>query len=151
MPLTSNHQIKFSALNRSAKNEVTAVGTIENSALTNDEVTASYSYFGKDFRSTFSYEILDMVYGIPGSPEGHIDGVDIVLNKNTQRFNFHKEVSLFNFKTFDIDQRFINTIIQNLKRFSFSSVILKQDVLSVQHAQTARFTVWFTISVLETS
>ena len=133
VPLTSSHQIKFSALNRSTKDEVTAVGTIENSALTNDEITASYSYFGKDFRSTFSYEILDMVYGIPGSPEGHIDGVDIVLNKNTQRFNFHKEVSLFNFKTFDIDQRFIKyDHSESEKGSSFPSVILEQDVLSIQ-------------------
>ena len=68
-----------------------------------------------------------------GSPEGHIDGVDIVLNKNTQRFNFHKEVSLFNFKTFDIDQRFIKyDHSESEKGSSFPSVILEQDVLSVQ-------------------
>ena len=27
-----------------------------------------------------------MLYGIPGSPEGHIDGVDIDLNKNVKNF-----------------------------------------------------------------
>ena len=32
-----------------------------------------------------------MLYGIPGSPEGHIDGVDIDLNKNTQKFHFQKK------------------------------------------------------------
>ena len=147
--MTSSHQIKFSALNRSTKDEVTAVGTIENSALTNDEITASYSYFGKDFRSTFSYEILDMVYGIPGSPEGHIDGVDIVLNKNTQRFNFHKEVSLFNFKTFDIDQRFIKYDHSESEKGLLISICYLRARCSVRskYAQTARFTIWFIISV----
>ncbi len=133
VPVTSSHQIRFSALNRSTSDEVTAFGTIKNSALTNDELTASYSYFGKNFRSTISYDILDMIYGIPGSPEGHIDGVDIVLNKNTQRFNFHKETSLLNFETFDIDQRFIRyNHSESEKGSSFPSVILEQDVMSVQ-------------------
>ena len=49
-----------------------------------------------------------MIYGIPGSPEGHIDGVDIDLNKNTQKFHFHKEISFLGFQTLDIDQRFIS-------------------------------------------
>ena len=74
-----------------------------------------------------------MKYGIPGSPEGHIDGVDIDLNKNTQRFNFHKEISLMGFQTLDIDQRYIMyDHSESEKGSSFPSVILEQKVLSIQ-------------------
>ena len=133
LPINYKNQFKFSILNRNTSDERSPNETIENSALTNNELTGSYSYYGKDFRSTISYETLDMEYGIPGSPEGHIDGVDINLNKNTQRFNFHKEISLMGFQTLDFDQRFIMYDHSETEKGNSSpSVILEQKVFSVQ-------------------
>ena len=39
-----------------------------------------------------------MDYGIPGSLEGHIDGVDIKMSKRSFRINFHQDISFLNFK-----------------------------------------------------
>ena len=65
-------------------------------------------YFGNDFYSSFSLERFNTDYGIPGSPEGHINGVDISMYRNTQKFNFHKDISIAGFQTFDLDQRYID-------------------------------------------
>ena len=43
-----------------------------------------------------------MDYGIPGSPEGHISGVDIKMNKTTQKFNYHQDIDFNGFETFDL-------------------------------------------------
>ena len=108
LPIGYKNQFRFSLLERDSKNQRTPVRVLENTALSNRELVGSYSYFGQKFRSTISFEKIDMIYGIPGSPEGHIDGVDIDLNKNTQKFHFHKEISFLGFQTLDIDQRFIS-------------------------------------------
>ena len=134
VPLNYNHQFKFSFLNRNAQDEKSSIGPIENTALSNDEITANYSYFGKNSRSTFSYEQLKMNYGIPGSPEGHIEGVDIEMNKNTQKINIHRDISFMDFQTLDIDQRYIKYIhTESEKGSSYPSVILDQEVFSLQN------------------
>ena len=48
-----------------------------------------------------------MDYGIPGSPEGHINGVDLKLSKNTQELNYHQDIDFRGFETLNIDQSFI--------------------------------------------
>ena len=36
---------------------------------------------------------INMDYGIPGSLEGHIDGVDVKMTKRSQKLNYHKDVN----------------------------------------------------------
>ena len=133
IPINYQHQLRFSLLGRKAGNQISPIGALANTALSNYEVTGSYSYFGKDFHSTFSYEKIDMNYGIPGSPEGHIDGVDIDLNKSTQKFIFHRDISFLGFQTLDIDQRFIDYEHSELEKGnSYASVILDQQIFSLQ-------------------
>jgi len=121
-------------LMRSAGDQISPIGSLENTAFSNQEGTVSYSFFGKDYRSTFSYEQLKMNYGIPGSPEGHIDGVDIDLKKRTQKFNLHKDISFLGFQTLDIDQRFIMYgHIESEKGSSYPSVLLDQQIFSLQN------------------
>ena len=134
LPLNYNHQLRFSLLNRNTGDQISPIGPLANTALSNLEVTGSYSYFGKDYRSTFSYGQLAMNYGIPGSPEGHISGVDIDMNKNTQKFNVHKDISFMGFQTLDIDQRFISYgHTESEKGSSNPSVILDQQIFSLQN------------------
>lgn len=134
LPLTNKHQLRFSLLRRNAGDQTSPIGTLTNTALTNHEVTGSYTYFSKNYRSTFSYEQIAMDYGIPGSPEGHIDGVDIVMNKNTQKFHVHKDISFLGFQTLDIDQRFISYgHVEKEKGSSYPSVILDQQIFSLQN------------------
>ncbi len=134
LPLNYKHQLRFSFLHRNAGDQSSPIGALANTALSNHEVTGSYTYFGKDYRATFSYEQIAMDYGIPGSPEGHIDGVDIGMNKNTQKFHVHKDISFLGFQTLDIDQRFISYgHVEKEKGSSYPSVILDQQIFSLQN------------------
>ena len=132
-PIKDKNQLKFSLLKRNSGDQISPIGTLENTALSNNEVTGSYTYFGTDYRATFSLEQIAMDYGIPGSPEGHISGVDIAMNKNTQKFNIHRDISLLGFETLDIDQRFISYGHTESEKFiSTPSVILDQQIFSLQ-------------------
>jgi len=134
LPLNYKHQLRFSLLSRNTGDQISPIGPLANTALSNLEVTGSYSYFGKDYRSTFSYGQLAMNYGIPGSLDGHISGVDIDMNKNTQKFNVHKDISFLGFQTLDIDQRYINYGHTELEKgSSYPSVILDQQIFSLQN------------------
>ena len=134
LPIGPKNQFRFSVLGRNASDQKTPVGALKNTDLLNREFVGSYSYFGQKSRATISFEKLDMSYGIPGSPEGHIDGVDIDLNKNTQKFHLHKEISFIGFKTFDVDQRFINYgHTESEKESANPSVILEQQLFSLQN------------------
>jgi hypothetical protein len=93
LPIKNQQQLRFSYLSRNTGNQASPNEILENTALSNLEVTGSYSYFGKASRSTLTLEQITMNYGIPGSDEGHINGVDIEMNKKTQKFNFHKDIS----------------------------------------------------------
>ena len=129
----NNHQLRFSSLRRKTGNQRTPVGVLDNTELSNYEVTGSYSYFGKANRSTLTLEQIFMDYGIPGSYEGHIDGVDIKMKKNTQKFNYHQDISFLGFQIFDIDQRFINYEHTEFEKGIFNpSVIMNQDIFSIQ-------------------
>ncbi len=133
IPIKNRHQLKFSLLGREAGNQISPIGELANTSLSNQEITGSYSYFGKDYRATFSYEQIDMMYGIPGSPEGHISGVDIDLDKRTQKFNLHKDIEFLGFQALDIDQRFIDYgHTESEKGSSNPSVILDQQIFSLQ-------------------
>ena len=108
LPISDKHQLKFSLLRRSADNQTTPLGVLDNTGLSNNELSASYSLFGKSHRTIISYERLRMGYGLPGSPEGHIKGVNLKMDKSSQKLNHHKDISFFGFETFDLDQRFIS-------------------------------------------
>ena len=133
-PLNYKHQLRLSLLSRNTGDQTSPIGPLVNTALSNHEITGSYSYFGNDYRSTFSYEQIAMDYGIPGSVEGHIDGVDIDMNKNTQKFNLHKDISFMGFQTLDIDQRYIKYGHTEFEKGSSNpSVILEQQSFLLQN------------------
>ena len=133
LPINEQHQLRLSLLERYSDNQNSPVGVLDNTDLSNNELAVSYSYFGKSQRSTLSYEQTKMDYGIPGSPEGHIDGVDIKMSKSSQKYNYHKDISLLNFLTFDLDQRFINyNHSEFVKDAASPSVSMGQKIFSLQ-------------------
>ena len=132
LPFKSSHQMRLSFLSRKLGNQISPVGVLANTQSDNQEVHGSYSYFGDNFYSTFSLERFDLDYGIPGSPEGHIGGVDIAMFRNTQKLNFHKDISIFGFQTLDIDQRYIDyEHSESVKGATYPSVILAQQIFSL--------------------
>ena len=80
-----------------------------------------------------SYEQLKMDYGLPGSPEGHIDGVNLKMDKHSQKLNHHRDISFLGFQTFDLDQRFINyNHSEYVTGSNFASVSMGQNLFSLQ-------------------
>ena len=133
-PFKNDHQLRFSFLNRDLGNQISPkpYGSLKNTQSINQELHGSYMYFGNDFYSSFSLERFNTDYGIPGSPEGHINGVDISMYRNTQKFSFHKDISLAGFQTFDIDQRYIDyRHSESVTGSSYASVILAHQILSL--------------------
>ena len=49
-----------------------------------------------------------MDYGIPPSEEGHINGVNIELIKNTFELNLHSDISVNDFNQFDLKYNYID-------------------------------------------
>ncbi len=132
-PASSQHQFRFSVLDRYAGDQSSPAGVLDNTSLSNSEWSFIYSYFGKAHRSTMFYDQTKMDYGIPGSPEGHINGVDIKMNKSSQRYNYHKDISFMNFQTIDLDQRYINyNHSEYVKGSNFASVSMGQNLFSLQ-------------------
>ncbi len=133
-PINDKNQLRFSLLKRNAGNQISPIGALENTALSNNEFTGSYMYFGSDYLANLSFEQITMDYGIPGSLEGHISGVDLNMNKNTQKFNFHKDIRLMGFQTLDIDQRYISySHTESEKSSIYPSVIMDQQIFSLQN------------------
>ena len=133
-PFKNDHQLRFSFLNRDLGNQISPkpYGALKNTQSINQELHGSYMYFGNDFYSSFSLERFNTDYGIPGSPEGHINGVDISMYRNTQKFIFHKDISLAGFQTFDLDQRYIDyRHSESVTGSSYESVILAHQILSL--------------------
>ena len=133
-PFKGNHQLSFSLLNRILGNQISPepYGTLKNTQALNREIHSNYMYFRNDFYPSFSLERFETDYGIPGSPEGHINGVDISMYRNTQKFSFHKDISISGFQTFDVDQRYIDySHSESVTEDSYPSVILSHQILTL--------------------
>ena len=96
-----------------------------------------------------SYEQLKMDYGLPGSPEGHIDGVNLKMDKYSQKLNHHRDISFLTFQTFDLDQRFINyNHSEYVTGSDYASVSMGQNLFSLQgKACGGAINLGFTISI----
>ena len=133
-PIGNRLQFRFSVLNRKAGNQTSPDKILENTGLSNNEIMGSLSYFGKTDQYTFSLDKIVMNYGIPGSTEGHIDGVDIKMTKRTQKFNYHKDLTILGFNRLDIDQRFISYSHSEYEnKNEYSSVSLGQNIIFIQN------------------
>ena len=54
------------------------------------------------------------------------------MKRNTQKFNFHKDISIAGFQTFDLDQRYIDyRHSESVTGSSYESVILAHQILSL--------------------
>ena len=107
VPMNKNN-FRFSFQDRNAGNEMTPIGELKNTSLNNTEWFLGMTRYNDGGRGTVTIENVKMDYGIPGSPEGHISGVDLNMYKTTQKLNYHKDINFKGFETLDIDQKFIN-------------------------------------------
>ena len=131
-PWGSNN-IRFSTQARKTSNQITPIGELENTSINNQEAFIGISRIGESRRGVFSFERVLMDYGIPGSPEGHINGVDLKLSKNTQELNYHQDIDFGGFETINIDQSFIFYSHSEYESSSSSPAVrLSQNILSLK-------------------
>ncbi|MEC9436682.1 MAG: carboxypeptidase-like regulatory domain-containing protein, partial [Candidatus Neomarinimicrobiota bacterium] len=125
-----DNQLRVSGLSRNSGNQITPKGILQNTSSRNSELFAGFSNYQDNGRSSISLELLTMDYGIPGSPEGHIEGVDIEMKKLTQKIQYHRDIKFFpNIKTFDLEQRLIRYQHSEFEtNQSFASVRIRQQL-----------------------
>ena len=131
-PINKNN-FRMSLQNRKTGDQITPLGALKNTSMNNTEGFFGITRFYNRKRGAVSIEYVEMDYGIPGSPEGHIEGVDLKMNKTTQKFNYHQDIDFKGFETFDLDQKYINYSHSEFESDQkIASVKLGQDILLVQ-------------------
>ena len=105
-----NNQLNLSFNNRNTQNQTSPIGELENTQSKTANYKLGYTKYNKNSFINLLFENYNIDYGIPASEEGHINGVDIELTKNTFQLNLHNDISLYNFNQFDVKYNFIDYI-----------------------------------------
>ncbi len=127
-PMNKNN-VRVSLQNRKTSDQITPLGALKNTSMNNTEGFIGVTRFFDGKATNVSIERVEMDYGIPGSPEGHIEGVDLKMNKTTQKLNYHQDIDFKGFETFNLDQKYINYSHSEFEsKQNFAAVVLSQDV-----------------------
>ena len=125
-----DYQICSSISSRTADDQSSPNGLVENTALSKLDMFISIGEYNQKGFSLLSLENFQMSYGIPGSPEGHINGVDLKMEKFSQKFEYHSDIKLGIFNTIDFEQGYVqyeHREFENNK--SYHAVLLSHDIL----------------------
>ena len=126
----SDYQLAISLNNRSTNDQSSPIGTLENTALEKNDLTLNLTKFGEKDLITIELKDFSMDYGIPGSPEGHIDGVDLALKNQTQKLKYHSDIDLLSFNILDLEQGYVRYGHKEfVKGSNYASVDLRQDII----------------------
>ncbi len=103
-----NNQLNISINNRNTNNQISPIGVLENTFSETLNHRLGFTSYGKNNYINFIIEEYSMIYGIPPSLEGHINGVDIDLFKKTFQINYHQDISILEFNQLDINYNLID-------------------------------------------
>ena len=103
-----NNQINILLSNSNTKNQSSPTMELENTYSQTSNYKMGFTTYNKNSYINFIIENFNMDYGIPPSSEGHINGDDIELIKNTFQINYHQDFSFFDFNQFDFKYNFID-------------------------------------------
>ena len=125
-----NYQFSMSFNDRSANNQSSPVGILENTALDKNDLTLGLTKFGEKDLISVEFKNFTMDYGIPGSPEGHINGVDLALKNKTQKLKYHSDINFMSFNILDLEQGYVRYGHKEfVKGSDYASVDLRQDII----------------------
>ena len=126
----NDYQLSMSLNNRSANDQSSPIGTLKNTALEKNDLTLGLTKFGEKDLITIELKDFSMDYGIPGSPEGHINGVDLALKNQTQKLKYHSDINLLSFNILDLEQGYVRYGHKEfVKGSNYASVDLRQDII----------------------
>ena len=103
-----NNQINLMVNNRNTGTQTSPIRKLENTYSKTSNYKLGYTSYNSLGYLNFIFSNHNMDYGIPPSLEGHINGVDIKLNKKTFQFNYHRDISIYDFTLFDIKYDYID-------------------------------------------
>ena len=103
-----NNQLNVMINNRNTNNQTSPIGTLENTYSKTSNYKLGFTKYNKHSYVNFVFENFNMDYGIPPSIEGHINGVDIKLIKNTFQLNYHGDISFYDLNQLDIKYNYID-------------------------------------------
>ena len=101
-------QVNILLNKRTTGNQTSPIGELDNTGSETYNYKLGITKYNEHNYINASVESFIMDYGIPPSEEGHINGVDIELFKNTFQFNYHQDISLYNFNQLDVKYNFID-------------------------------------------
>ena len=128
IPLKS-YQIFTNFSARTSNDQSSPLGNLKNTALIKNDFTFAITKFGQKNFTTLQFKNLAMDYGIPGSPEGHIDGVDLKLKNLSQKLVYHSDINFSSLKFLELEQCYIRYGHQEfVKDATYASVDLKQNI-----------------------
>ena len=126
----NDYQLSMSLNNRSANDQSSPIGTLKNTALEKNDLTLGLTKFGEKNLITIELKNFSMDYGIPGSPEGHINGVELALKNQTQKLKYHSDINLLSFNILDLEQGYVRYGHKEfVKGSNYASVDLRQDII----------------------
>ena len=108
IPWQNRYQINFITNNRNSGNQTSPIKELDNTYSKTSNHKLSFTEYNKNNYVNLIFENFNMEYGIPPSLEGHISGVDIALLKHTFQFNYHQDISFYNFNQSDIKYNHID-------------------------------------------
>ena len=109
IPIKSN-QINILLSNKETDNQSTPIGTLDNTYSKQSNYKVGFTRYYPHSYLNLIIENFNLDYGIPPSLEGHINGVDIELIKNTIQLNYHYDLSFFKFNQLEMNYNFIDYI-----------------------------------------
>ena len=134
-----NYQFSMSFNDRSANNQSSPVGILENTALDKNDLTLGFTKFGEKDPISVEFKNFTMDYGIPGSPEGHINGVDLALKNKTQKLKYHSDINFMSFNILDLEQGYVRYGHKEfVKGSDYASVDLRQDIIYLNAMLTSK-------------
>jgi len=107
IPIKDN-QINVLVSNGNTQNQSSPIGELENTYSKTSNYKIGFTTYRQHRYINFIIENFNIDYGIPPSEEGHINGVDIELIKNTFQINYHQDFSHYKFNQLNIKYNFID-------------------------------------------
>ncbi len=131
IPMKKN-QLNIMINNRNTQNQTSPIGELDNTYSRTSNYKLGFTKYNKDSYINFTIENQNMDYGIPPSTEGHINGVDIGLEKFTFQSNYHRDISLYTFNQFDIKYNLIDYGHKEFERENVLGVALNKKMNNVK-------------------
>ena len=97
-----NNQLNISLNNRTNDDQDSPIGILKNTSSHTTNYKIGFTSYMKDRYLNLIAENYTMDYGIPPSPIGHVDGVDINLFSNSLQINYHQDLLLENIENLDV-------------------------------------------------